>query len=329
MSTAPAVHAASATALGLDPMPTELHFRRDHFPPPSADLESPRLEVGGRVDRQLTLDLGALRAHPRRELVVALECAGHRRSEYLPATAGLPWEVGAVSEATWAGASLRDVLEHAGVASSARFVVLEGADRGPFRGGPETPFARALPIAKALHPDTLIAWEMNGEPLPEAHGAPLRAIVPGWYATDSVKWLQRIEVLDEPFAGPFEALDYRIRGERLTAVPPHSLLTSVHDRDRVPQGEQVLSGIAWGGAGGIAAVEISIDGESWKPASLDATRGPYAFTRWSVPWSAQRGLRTVAVRATDTAGTTQPPQPEWNEGGYANSSIQQVRVLVL
>jgi DMSO/TMAO reductase YedYZ molybdopterin-dependent catalytic subunit len=262
-----------------------------------------------------------------------LECAGHRRSEYQPATRGLPWQTGAVSEAVWAGTSLAHVLEQAGVRDG-RFVLLEGADRGHFRGAGDFAFARALPIAKALEPDTLLAWQMNDEPLPPGHGAPLRAIVPGWYATDSVKWLRRITVRDQRFAGPFEAIDYRLardseqRGARLTTLAVHSLITSLGDGERVAAGEQTLRGIAWGGTGGVARVEISVDGGDWQAAELKRSAGRYARRHWRFAWRAQPGLRTVAVRATDAARSPQPPEPPWNEGGYANASIQRARVRV-
>jgi DMSO/TMAO reductase YedYZ molybdopterin-dependent catalytic subunit len=244
-----------------------------------------------------------------------------------------PWQTGAVSEAFWAGTSLAHVLAHASVRDG-RFVLLEGADGGPFRGAGDFPFARALPIAKALDLDTLLAWQMNGAPLPHGHGAPLRAIVPGWYATDSVKWLRRITVLEELFEGPFEAIDYRLasdpeqQGARLTTLQVHSLLTSLGDGERLPAGTQTLRGIAWGGTGGVAGVEISIDGGDWQAAELRRPAQRYARWHWSFAWHAQPGLRTVAVRATDAAGASQPPRPPWNEGGYANASIRRARVLI-
>ena len=333
LSLEPFVRDAPTGSLGLERMPTEAHVRRDHFPVPRLEPASWRLEVAGLVERALALRLDELERYPQRELAVVLECAGHRRADYQPATRGLPWQTGAVSEAVWAGTSLAHVLEQAGLRGG-RFVVLEGADHGPFRGSGEFAFARALPIAKALDPDTLLAWEMNGEPLPSGHGAPLRAIVPGWYATDSVKWLRRITVLDQPFQGPFEAIDYRLasepeqQGRRLTTLPVQALLTSLGDGERRPAGAQTLHGIAWGGTSGVARVDISIDGGDWEPSELKRPSGRYASSHWSFTWLAQPGLRTVAVRATDTARHQQPPQPPWNEGGYANSSIQRVRILV-
>ncbi len=327
------VRATSLSALNLDEMPTSAHFRRDHFFAPEIHGDW-RLEVGGSVRQRLELRYDVLRSCPSRELTVALECAGHRRAEFRTATSGVKWGVGAVSEARWAGTSLRHILERAGLTGSPRCVVLEGADEGLFRDTGTVRFARALPIRKALHPDTLLAWNMNGEPIPVGHGAPVRAIVPGWYATDSVKWLNRILVLEEPFMGLFEALDYRLTtnsavpGMRLTALPVHSLLTSVHDGERISEGPRVLRGIAWGGDAGVSHVELSIDDRKWQRATLIRPKSRYAFVRWEFRWLARGGLHGIAVRATDAAGKGQPSEPQWNHGGYANSSIQRVRIHV-
>jgi DMSO/TMAO reductase YedYZ molybdopterin-dependent catalytic subunit len=332
LSREPLVRATPAYALGLERMPTEAHFRRDHFAPPSVDLSDWRLTIEGLVDEPLELGLDELMELPRRELTVVLECAGHRRAEFEPETRGLAWKTGAIGEATWAGASLADVLGLAGLCGG-RYVMLEGADRGPFRGAGDFAFARALPIEKALDPDTVIAWEMNDESLPIAHGAPARVVVPGWYATDSIKWLNRIAVRQDTFDGPFEAVDYRLApgagpGTRLTDLPVHALLVSARDGDRIAAGESELRGIAWGGDGGVARVEVSIDGGAWEAAALAAPSGPYARAHWSLTWLAEAGSRTIAVRAIDAAGKAQPLEPRWNEGGYANSSAQRVRIQV-
>jgi DMSO/TMAO reductase YedYZ molybdopterin-dependent catalytic subunit len=329
----PVARAASVESLGLLHMPTMSHFRRDHFGVPEIDLSTWRLDVSGSVERPFELSLSELQTFPLRELSVVIECAGHRRAEYRPTLAGLPWKSGAVSEAVWAGTSLANVLAEAGYPAKG-LVVLEGADRGPFRGVGNIPFARALPIAKALDTDTLVAWTMNGEPLPEAHGAPVRAVVPGWYGMDSVKWLTRIAVTQRPFMGPFEAIDYRLssvpngRDDRLMELPVHSLFTSVADGARVPAGDTVLRGIAWGGRGGVAEVEVLVDGGGWRRAELGRRTSRYGRTHWSLAWVARSGLQTLAVRATDAAGAEQPAAPEWNEGGYANASVQRIRVVV-
>jgi sulfane dehydrogenase subunit SoxC len=162
----------------------------------------------------------------------------------------------------------------------------------------------------------------------------LRAIVPGWYATDSVKWLQRICMLDESFDGPFEAIDYRLPtsdgspGARLTDLPVHALLVSPGEEDELASGGVELRGIAWGGEGGVARVDVAIDGGEWEEADLTPPDGQYGRTHWTFAWLAEEGSYTVSVRATDAAGNSQPPVPAWNEGGYANSSTQHVALHI-
>jgi DMSO/TMAO reductase YedYZ molybdopterin-dependent catalytic subunit len=316
-------------ALALREMPTCLHFRRDHFAVPHWEPGAWRLDVDGR-----RLTLADLHRLPKRTQPVVLQCAGDRRSEYAPPTRGVPWSLGAVSEATWSGAALRDVLALVGTRRAA-YVVLEGADGGRVEGAAAPiRFARALPADKALHPDTLLAWEMNGEPLPVEHGAPLRAVVPGWYATDSVKWLERISLLDEPFDGHFEVSDYRLQteegqhGVRLTRLPVTSLVTSVTDGDILRAGSTILQGVAWGGDHGIARVELDVDGAGWRSAELEAPASPYSRTFWQLPWSAEPGVHTLHVRATDGAGAQQPDTPVWNVRGFANASVHRVTVAV-
>jgi DMSO/TMAO reductase YedYZ molybdopterin-dependent catalytic subunit len=337
LSTAPAgpvIEAAPLASLSLREMPTESHFRRDHFDVPEIDRRLWKLDIGGAVERPRQLGLDDLRQLPRASLPVVLECAGHRRGELEPQARGIQWGVGAMSEAVWTGARLRDLLDIVRP-RGAMHVVLEGADSGAVGdSGRTATFARALPLAKALHEDTLLAWEMNGEPLPPGHGAPVRAIVPGWYATDSVKWLVSITLLNGPFDGHFEVADYRVPGtngdgpQRLTALSIHSLLTSHADGAVVAAGPVELRGIAWGGSAGAAAVDVSIDGDGWQPAALEPGAGPYGRVFWSFRWRAEPGLHTLRVRATDRAGNTQPETPTWNERGFANASIQKLRIGV-
>jgi DMSO/TMAO reductase YedYZ molybdopterin-dependent catalytic subunit len=214
-------------------------------------------------------------------------------------------------------------------------VVLYGADSGPFAGAEGThPFARSLPLEKALDDDTLLAWGMNGEPLPDAHGAPLRAVVPGWYAMDSVKWLTRIDVVTEPFRGPFQELDYRfleegdpLPGRRLTTTPIHSLILSPVDATAVAPGTVTVRGIAWGGSGGAASVELRLEDGEWRPARLLPATSPFGHAAWAAEYEAPAREHQLSVRATDGAGASQPERPVWNRRGYANNSIHRVRVL--
>ena len=230
-------HPATLTALGERHMPTTAHFRREHFPVPHLDPAEWRLRLAGAVRTPAIITLADLVTMPQRSVVVVLECAGHRRAELVPATPGLQWGPGAVSEATWTGVPLRDLLQRAGVDGRAAEVVLLGADRGPFEGSATRHrYGRALPLRKALDPDTLLAFEMNGRPIPPEHGGPVRAIVPGWYATDSVKWLERVHVSADEFEGPFQAIDYRFAtladpgpGTRMERMPVNSLVTDPAD----------------------------------------------------------------------------------------------------
>lgn len=314
--------------------PTVDHYRRNHAPYPTLDADAYRVEVTGAVDKSLSLSLEHIQALPPVAHTVLLECAGHRRTEFQPPIKGVQWALGALSQAHWSGTSLAAVLEQAGVGGDAVEVVLTGADRAPFGELPgEHAYARSLPLPKALHRDTVLAWQMNGEPLPVEHGAPLRAVVPGWYAMDSVKWLTRIEVVREPFRGPYQELDYRFIpagdngiGTRLDRMPVHSLFVNLSDGDAVPANAPVtVQGVAWGEAG-VAAVELSVDGGSWRPVEL-TPGAKYQRSTWRIEVELPVGQRDLAVRATDADGHTQPPLPVWNQRGYANSSVQHVRVV--
>jgi DMSO/TMAO reductase YedYZ molybdopterin-dependent catalytic subunit len=335
ISVEPFVRPTPPPALERPSLPTELHFRRDHFRAPEVDAASWRLRIGGAVRTPVELTLDELQALPHRALDAVLECAGHRRAELVPAVPGVAWALGALSEARWGGVGLADVLALAGAQPRATATVLVGADRGSFGADPTiVPFARALPLAKALHPDTLLAWEMNGAPLPAGHGAPLRAIVPGWYATDSVKWLESIELIEGTFDGPFEARDYRLPDpetgttHRMSTMPVHAIVTSPTGDAAIAAGALEVRGVAWGGEGGIALVEVSVDGGDWVAARLTQPAGPYGLARWSRRTTLAAGRHELAVRATDGAGTTQPEAPTWNPGGYANASVHRVCVAV-
>jgi DMSO/TMAO reductase YedYZ molybdopterin-dependent catalytic subunit len=324
------------SALLDDVTPTAVHYRRNHFPYPQIDPLAWSLPVGGAVGRPVELSLADLRALPTARHTVLLECAGHRRTEFQPPISGVQWALGALSQATWSGARLADVLAAAGPADDAVEVVLHGADRGPFGelDGEHT-FSRSLPLAKATHPDTLLALDMNGEPLPPEHGAPVRAIVPGWYAMDSVKWITAIELVTEPFRGPFQELDYRFQpageagiGSRLDVMPPHALFVSVGAGDTLPGGVTEITGIAWAGAG-VGTVEVSVGAGGWESAKITAS-GPYQRVVWRTSVTLAAGQpTTIACRATSAAGEIQPAAPVWNRRGYANHSVQRIEVFVV
>ena len=323
-------------ALELADIPTELHFVRDHFPVPTLDPGSWSLELTGST-QSLVLNLDRLRSLPQSTLSVVLECAGHRRAEFEPIPPGVPWASGAVAEARWTGASLGPLLELVGIPRQAREVVLEGADAGPVDGFDGIHrFARSLPLAKALDHDVLLAHEMNGESIPVERGGPVRAVVPGWYATDSVKWLDRIWFTNKEFDGVFQAHDYRLRapgepgpGMRLTEVSVHALITTPADGETIIAAGDVLSrGIAWGGTDGIAEVLVRVDHGPWTPARLGPVRGPYARLRWEARCTLAAGPHEITCRAIDRAGRTQPDRPPANVRGYANNAVHHVTFTV-
>jgi DMSO/TMAO reductase YedYZ molybdopterin-dependent catalytic subunit len=325
--------AAPLGSLGL-PAPTEAHFRRNHFPTPPIDPGSWTLALGGAVSEAMLLPVDSLRAFEPRTLSVVLECAGHRRAELDPPAPGLQWRTGAVSEAVWTGASLGDVLRRAGVATDAIEVVLRGAERGPSEHAGVRSYARSLPIVKALHPDTLLAYEMNGAPIPAAYGGPVRAIVPGWYAVDSVKWLTSIKAVTRPFGGPFQMVDYRWiepgetgPGSRIDRLLVHALITTPADGERLRPGAAVLRGAAWAGEVELARVEVSVDDGPWEAAEIEL-RGLYARALWRHEVDLAPGVRRLAVRATDRRGATQPERPVPNAGGYCVNAVHRVAVTV-
>jgi DMSO/TMAO reductase YedYZ molybdopterin-dependent catalytic subunit len=327
---------APPEALVGDITPTELHYVRSNFALPAHDGT---LEVGGAVCSPMTLTLDDLRALPAQEHAVTLECAGNGRLDMRPLPTGEPWGDYAVSTARWTGALLSDVLALAEPAAQGVDVRFEGADHGPYHLPailPETKqsdltFVRALPLAQSADPSSaiLVAYEMNGEPLTLDHGAPFRLIAPHWYAVASVKWLRRIDVLTEPFAGEFQT------GHYIYQWPdrPHEAVTLMRVRARItdpapgvvlPRGPYTVRGKAWSGSGPITQVDISLTGEGdWHPAQLAAPKGPHQWQDWSFVWNSDAvGRHTIRARATDASGNTQPDVPPWNRLGYGNNAIE-------
>lgn len=318
--------------------PTPLFYVRSHFPVPALNPESWRLTVEGEVERPLALGMAELQSLPRHRHVALLECAGNRRTEFEPCPPGVQWRDGAVSTAEWEGVRLADVLALAAPRASTLEVVLEGADHGVVAGLDQPiPFARSLSLERALHPDTLLADRMNGSPLSPDHGAPIRALVPGAYGMDSVKWLVRVQLLDRPFDGHFQTRDYRLfpagdaPAKAIGPVRVNSLIAWPHDGAEIRLGDAVkVVGWAWSGSGPIRRVEISSDeGRSWSPAQLTGPEAPYAWRLWEADWRPQQpGRHMLAARAADATGAIQPDQVEWNAKGYANNRIRWIEVQV-
>ena len=334
-------HGLPLEALRWDLTPIGLHYLLVHYDIPRVDPEAWRLEVGGLVERPLSLTLDELRERPSVEVAVTMECAGNGRAWLEPRPISQPWLMEAVGTASWRGTPVSSLLEEARPLDGALDVLFTGLDRG-VEGGEEQDYERSLPHAELMGSDALLAYEMNGVPLPPQHGAPLRLVVPGWYGMTSVKWLSRIAVLDAGFDGYQMRQSYRLRqeedepGEPVSRIQPRSLVIppGIPDfltRTRVVRpGTRVLEGRAWSGEAEIARVEVSTDGgATWSAAELGPTTlGRWAWRSWTYPWDAEPGDFELCSRASDAAGNVQPLDPPWNLGGYANNAVQRVPVTV-
>jgi len=320
--------------------PVGLHYLLIHFDIPVVDPATWRLEIAGDVERPLTLTLDEIRARPARTLAVTFECAGNGRALLEPRPLSQPWLREAVGTAEWTGTPLAPLLAAAGPRADGAEVVFTGLDRG-IQGEVEHDYARSLSLEEAMRDDVLLAYEINGVPLPPQHGFPLRVIVPGWYGMTQVKWLRSIEVVGEPFTGWQQSVAYRLResedeqGMPLTRMRPRALMAppGIPDflsRTRyVEEGRVELAGRAWSGSAPIVRVEVSTDGGgTWHDASLDEPLSEYAWRGWSYTWQAEPGESELCCRATDAAGNSQPAEPEWNYDGFANNAVQRVRVVV-
>ena len=303
--------------------PAGLHYARSHFALPAAPAA---ITVGGAVARPRAFDLAALRALPARTLTVTLECAGNGRAFLEPRATGEQWRLGAVSTAAWTGTPLRGLLEPAGLDAATVELLFRGADRGrPADLPAEIAFERSLPLARALSDDVLVAYAMDGGPIPAEHGAPLRLVVPTWYGMASVKWLREIVALREPFRGFYQADRYVIDGQPLGPMHPRAVIVAPQGAVRADTVVRVR-GYAWSGVP-IERVELSTDGgTSWADTALGPAAGPAAWREWSAEWTPARGSHTLLARATDAAGEIQPLTQRWNALGYANNAAQPERV---
>jgi DMSO/TMAO reductase YedYZ molybdopterin-dependent catalytic subunit len=297
--------------------PVERFFVRNNFAVPEAWTS---LDVTGLVSWQLSLQPADLAAMEQREVVATLECAGNGRAFIRPAASGEPWRLGAVSTAKWSGVPLNQVLDVAGVGAGASEIVFTGADG----------FARSLPHVRALHPDSLLALRMNGGPLTAEHGAPVRLVIPGWYGMAAVKWLCKIEVVDKPFAGYFQAERYVIDGRPVRGVAVRSVVVEPHEGDVVPRGTLVVRGLAWSSCA-VASVQVRSSGaRGWSAATLAGTpASEYAWRWWEAELDVKVGPLTLLARATDVEGRAQPLEPVVNPLGYCNNAAVQVAVTVV
>lgn len=322
-------------ALDTDVTPSGQHYVRSNFALPTHDGT---LTVGGAVDNPLVLTVEDLRALPAVERAVTLECAGNGRLDIRPLPTGEPWGGNAVSTAAWTGARLSDVLAQARPHDAGVELRCEGADSGTYHLKAVLPasedhlsFVRSLELAHASDPgsDILIAYAMNGGPLPPDHGSPFRLVVPGWYGVASVKWLSRLDVVTAPFAGEFQTGHYVYEwpdreNEPVTRVRVRARITSPSPAAVVPAGTCTVRGKAWSGSGPVEAVHVSLTGDGeWHEAQLDPAREPHAWQTWSFIWDASEpGRHTLRARATDRAGNVQPDVPPWNRLGYGNNAVE-------
>jgi len=319
--------------------PIDRFFVRCHtYTPERPNLSDWKLKVDGVVNQTLSLSMDDLKKLPRVELVSVLECAGNGRSFYQPHLPGAQWRFGSVGNGKWAGVRFRDVLAKAGLKDSAKEILFDGADV-PI--GKMEDFRRTVPVKKALDPDTLLAFEMNGQALPMEHGFPLRLIVPGWAGDSWVKWLQHIEVLDHEFEGFWMKTAYRHPPEHVepgTAVDPAKMVpvTDLNVKSVIATpgawakpGTVRISGTAWSNTSPVTGVEVSVDaGKTWKPAKLGKDQSRYAWRLWDLDWKAGEGKYTLMARAKNAAGQEQPLSQEWNPSGYLWNVAQPIAVEV-
>jgi DMSO/TMAO reductase YedYZ molybdopterin-dependent catalytic subunit len=334
------------SAFRTDLTPNEAFYVRWHLQiiPTAVDPRTWRLKVGGHVEHPLELSLDDLRRMKQLSVVAVNQCSGNSRSLFAPRVPGAQWANGAMGNARWTGVPLREVLERVGLKAGTVDVAFDGLDHG---GLPTVhDFIKSLPVEEARREDVLLAYEMNGQPLPLLNGFPLRLVVPGWYATYWMKALTEITVLPKAFDGFWMAKAYRIPttvnalekpGELASVTVPinkmnvRSFLTSHEAGARIAFEQPCeLNGIAFDGGSGIKQVEVSTDGgQSWQEAKLDGDLGKYSFRRWRLAWRpGQRGQIAILVRATSNAGETQPASAGWNRSGYMRNVVEQVAVEV-
>jgi sulfite oxidase len=320
--------------------PVDQFFVRCHtYIPDPPKLEEWLLKLDGVVNQPVTLTFDDLKQMPRVEMVAVVECAGNGRSFYQPRVAGTQWDFGSVGNARWTGIRLRDVLQKAGLKDSAQHILFDGADV-PLGKMPD--FQRTIPVQKALHPDTLLAYAMNGEALSQEHGFPVRVIVPGWASDSWVKWLQHIQVLDHEFEGFWMKTAYRHPAHPVepgATVDPKEMIpvTDLNVKSVIASplsgwikpGRVRVSGTAWSNTSPVARVDVSLDGgETWKPAKLGKDKGQYAWRLWQLDWQAAEGAHTLMARATNADGQTQPLEQQWNPSGYLWNAVQRVNLQV-
>lgn len=319
--------------------PNRLFFVRNHFEPPAAaDAQAWEITLEGLVNRPAKWTFAQLAAMPQHSVFATVECAGNGRSFLREKAHGVQWGAGAIGHAEWTGVRLRDLLEPVGLKAGATEIIFEGADRG-VEDGHAMNFSRSLPVAKALHPDTLIALRMNGEWLEPNHGAPLRLFVPGWYGVASVKWLRTMRVIDHAYQGYFQTVKYSINrpaGKEKHNVPlgPGVVKSEVlfpREGEALGVGTIRLAGVAWAGEERVTRVDVSTDGgRSWHAAHLKGIPHPYSWCQWESLWTVSApGSHTIVSRAHTESGQAQPFEYNPDNLGYIINVVRPRPVTVV
>jgi sulfite oxidase len=347
----PLVAETPESLLDDDTTPIDKFFIRNNgqIPEETKNPDAWKIAVDGEVNQKLELTLGELKSRFRAVTQrMVLECGGNGRSFFTPQARGNQWGNGGMGCAEWTGARLADVLKTAGVKPSAVFSGHYGAD--PHLSGDKgrDALSRGVPIGKLMDENNLIVWAMNGQPLPNIHGGPVRLVIPGWPASVSSKWLTRIWVRDKPHDGQgMGGTSYRVTikpmvpGDKpddknfrdLESMPVRSIITSPANGTTLPAGtrEIALRGAAWAGDLTVRQVDVSIDfGASWQPAKLDSPKNPYDWQRWTATVRLpSEGYYEIWARATDSKGLMQPHWAgNWNPQGYGANPLHRVAVVV-
>jgi DMSO/TMAO reductase YedYZ molybdopterin-dependent catalytic subunit len=322
--------------------PNDAFFVRYHLSDiPEIDGKTWKLKIGGEgANGAIELSLDDLKAMPAFEVVAVNQCSGNRRGLFQPHVPGVEWGYGAMGCARWKGARLKDVLDKVGLKSDAIEIVFNGADKGPVEKTPD--FVKSIPVWKAIDENTLIAYEMNGAPLPHFNGYPARLVLPGWTGTYWMKHLITIEAVTKPFADFWMKAAYRVplgkfplvarftsqetaTNTPITEMVVNSLITNPVEGAKVKGGRITAGGIAWDGGYGITSVEVSTDGgKSWSTATLGEDLGPYAFRPWTFGMRVRRGKHTIMARATNAIGQSQTSKLILNPAGYHHNVVQTV-----
>ena len=318
--------------------PNDLFFVRSHFGVPATDLTPWRFDVDGLVDQPVSLTLGDLQTKYETVTIPAvLQCSGNGRSYYQPTIPGVGWDRGAVGNAEWTGVRLADLLRQARIQPEAAHVHLHGADLPPH---PKTPaYFRSIPLARALELGTIVAFAMNGEPLPRLHGGPTRLVVPGWAGNHWIKWLRKVAVSRDEAPGFYQQTGYKIPkvptppGVDLkpadlvpvTTLNVKSLIARPLEGAQLAAGRVEIRGVAWTGNGTVAQVEVATGPDQpWQPARLEGEPVAGSWRTWTLAWDAPVGRHTLRARATDSNGQIQPETSPWNRSGYLWNGIDHV-----